>query len=347
MPPDAHGDSLMLTEARQGARAAADALAGNDAACRALAARLRDAPPPFAVTCARGSSDNAATFAKYLLELRLGVVTASMGPSVTSVYGATPRMKDSLFLAVSQSGRSPDLLRLAEGARAGGAITAALVNDPGSPLAAMCQTILPLRAGPERSVAATKSVIAALATILLLAAHWRNDAALLRTAQDLPRQLDAALGLDWSAAVPVLAGADHLFVVGRGLGLAIAQEAALKLKETAGLHAEAISAAELRHGPLALAGPAFPALVFAQPDETLDGTLALAEELRRRDVPVIVAGHAPLAGTMALPGVAGMHPDAAPIALVQSFYPLADAVARARGRDPDRPPNLTKVTETV
>src|SRR4051794_8807725 len=164
--------TAMLREALEAPQVVAHLLASNADLCRDLGARLRTSPPPFAVTCARGSSDNAATFAKYLFEIRLGLITGSVGPSVTSVYEAAPRMRDALFLAVSQSGRSPDILNLAQAGRDGGALTLACVNDETSPLADLCEIVLPLRAGPERSVAATKSFIAMLAAILQLVAFW-------------------------------------------------------------------------------------------------------------------------------------------------------------------------------
>jgi glutamine---fructose-6-phosphate transaminase (isomerizing) len=346
--PDMSADaSLMLREAREAPAAVARAFAANAEPCRALGARLREKAPPFAVTCARGSSDHAATFAKYLFELRLGLVTASMGPSVSSVYAAAPRMQDALFLAISQSGRSPDIVNLAEAARAGGALTLALVNDAASPLAAACKTVLPLHAGPERSVAATKSFITALATILQLYAYWRGDGAFIRALERLPDELAIAARADWTAALAPIAGARNIYVAARGIGLAVAQEAALKLKETAGLHAEALSAAELMHGPLALAGPEFPVLLLAQPDEAEAGLRALAEDLHRRGVPVLFAGARPVAGAIHLPIAETIDAHAAPVALIQAFYPLAEAVARARGRDPDRPPHLRKVTETL
>ncbi len=347
--PDAQpGESLMLREAREAPDAVGRALAGNERRCRDLAARLGDRPPPFAITCARGSSDHAATFAKYLFETGLGLVTASIGPSVSSIYGSPLRAKGALFLAISQSGRSPDLVHLAGAARADGALTVAIVNDAASPLAAACEIVLPLHAGPERSVAATKSVLAAMATVLQLFAAWRGDHALNRALAALPADLAGASRADWSAALPLLRNARHLYVAGRGIGLAAAQEAALKLKETAGLHAEALSAAELMHGPLALAGPDFPVLLLSQRDEAEASLAALADDLRRRRVPLIVAGldAPPGAIGLSLPS-SGADPRTAPPLFLQSFYPLAEAVARARGRDPDRPPHLRKVTETM
>jgi glucosamine--fructose-6-phosphate aminotransferase (isomerizing) len=340
-------ESLMLREAREAPAVVARALAANARRCRELAGRLRERQPPFAITCARGSSDHAATYAKYLAETRLGLVTASIGPSVSSIYGAPLRAKGALFLAISQSGRSPDLVQLAETARAEGALTVALVNDAASPLAAACEIVLPLHAGPERSVAATKSLLAAMATVLQIVAAWRGDTAMTHALETLPADLAAAARTDWSAALPVLRDASHLYVVARGIGLAAAQEAALKLKEAAGLHAEALSAAELMHGPLALAGPGFPVLLFAQRDAAEPGLAALARDLSDRRVPLITAGLGAAFGAGRLPVAAGVDPHATPLLLLQSFYPLADAVARARGRDPDRPPHLRKVTETL
>ncbi len=339
--------SLMLRETREAPAAVARLLAENAEACRELGKRLRKTPPPFAVSSARGSSDTAATFAKYLLEIRLGIVTASVGPSVSSVYAATPNMKGALFFTVSQSGRSPDILRLAEVARAGGALTVAFVNDANSPLAEICEIVLPLNAWPERSVAATKSVISSLAAVLQFVAHWSDDRKLLEALERLPHDLEKAAALDWGAAAPLLTDTKNLFVAGRGIGLAVAQEAALKLKEICGIHAEALSAAELMHGPMALAGPDFPVFVFSQRDEAYQSIADLIAVLSERGVPVVVAGSAPADDVLPLPCDPMLSPFTTPIALLQSFYPLAESVARARGRDPDAPPHLKKVTETL
>ena len=232
-------------------------------------------------------------------------------------------------------------------AREDGALTVALVNDATSPLAERCHVVLPLHAGLEKSVAATKSYLASLAAILQLVGAWSGVAALESAVRRLPGDLRDALSRDWSAALPELRNAQSLYVVGRAAGYAAAQEAALKLKETCGLHAEALSAAELMHGPLALAGPEFPVVLFSQRDEALASLDELARGLVARGVRVITAGPVEGEGLLRLPTADGLHPFAQAIALVQSFYPLADALARARGRDPDHPPNLLKVTETL
>ncbi len=335
-------DTLMFREAAETAQVVRRQFAANAATVARLAEELRREPPPFIATCARGSSDHAATYAKYVFETQLGFVTASVSPSVGSVYEAKQRMRGALFLVISQSGKSPDLLRNAEAARAAGARVVALVNVEDSPLAALADIVLPLHAGAERSVAATKSYLASLAAVLQLAASWKDEAPLLDALPRLPEALQAAWEQDWSPLIGGLVDARNLFVLGRGLGLGAAQEAALKFKETCGLHAEAYSSAEVKHGPMALVGPGFPVLAFAQPDETGAGTLALAEEFRARGAQVWVAserGDLPLAPPP--------HPACAPLLAIQSFYRAINALALRRGHNPDVPPHLNKVTETV
>jgi glucosamine--fructose-6-phosphate aminotransferase (isomerizing) len=237
-------DTLMYSEAHETADVVARQFAANDALVTALAQSLRAHPPRFIVTCARGSSDHAAAYAKYVFETQLGIVTASASPSVTSVYAAEQRWQDALFIAISQSGKSPDLVRNAQAAKIAGARVIALVNVEDSPLAAIADTVIPLHAGPERSVAATKSYIAALAAVLHLCARWRGDDELGDALHALPVALRKGWDADWSSLSEGLTDAHNLFVVGRGFGLGIALEAALKFKETCGLHAEAFSAAE-------------------------------------------------------------------------------------------------------
>ena len=344
MSASAHHDgSWMFREAASAPAVVAAQFAANHGVLSALAEDLRRRPPPFVATCARGSSDHAATYAKALLETRLGLVTASVSPSIGSVYGVRQQLRDALFIAISQSGRSPDLLRTAEAAREAGARVVALVNVADSPLAALADVVVPLHAGPERSVAATKSYLASLSALLQLVALWSEDAALCDALPAVPEAMQAAWACDWSAALPGLSQAHNLFVLGRGLGLGAAQEAALKFKETCGLHAEAYSSAEVKHGPMALVGPGFPVLMLTQPDETEAGALALAGEFRGRGAQVWLAAR----GAGDLPVAVAPHPACAPLLLVQSFYRLANALSFARGHDPDRPPHLNKVTETV
>ena len=339
-------DTLMYREAHEAAEVVARQFAANEAVISALAQQLRADPPRFIVTCARGSSDHAAAYAKYVFETQLGIVTASASPSVTSVYAAEQQWQGALFIAISQSGKSPDLLRNAQAAKLAGARVIALVNVETSPLAELADTVIPLHAGPERSVAATKSYIAALAAVLHLCARWHGDRQLGEALLRLPAALRAGWDADWSSLSEGLVGAHNLFVVGRGFGLGIALEAALKFKETCGLHAEAFSAAEVKHGPMALVGADFPVLCFAQDDDTLEGTLAVADEFRRRGAQVWVASSGGQ-GPGALPVPAGLPPICTPLLMIQSFYRATSELALRRGFNPDVPPHLNKVTETV
>jgi glucosamine--fructose-6-phosphate aminotransferase (isomerizing) len=312
---------------------------------RELGARLRDEPPRAVVTCARGSSDHAATYARYLIEAHTHVLTSSAAPSVSSVYEAQSDLEGALFIAISQSGKSPDLLAATRNAKQSGALTVALCNTPDSPLLELVDVAVPLHAGAERSVAATKSYIASLTCIAQLLANWTEDRRLLATLPQVPDLLARAWECDWSHAVETLRDAVNLYVVARGFGLGIAQEAALKLKETCGLHAEAFSSAEVRHGPMALVRNGFPVLMFTQRDDTRAGIEELAAEFSVRGARVLIAGTS-AKGATTLPAIAA-HPVIEPMLSIQSFYRMANELALARGLDPDRPPHLDKVTETV
>jgi glucosamine--fructose-6-phosphate aminotransferase (isomerizing) len=340
--------SLMLDEAREAPARVAEMLGRDAAAHAALAVSLADLAPPFAATIARGSSDHAATFLAHLLGGAAGLATASIPPSLVSRYGARLQLDGALVVALSQSGQSPDLVATLAAATAAGATTVAIVNAESSPLAAAAEHVLPQRAGAEQCVAATKSFICTLAVCARMLAEWRDDRALMEALARLPERLDAALTCDWSPAVPLLERATSLYVVGRGPALAIAQESALKLKEVAGVHAEAVSAAELRHGPRAVIGEGFPLLAYAPADPGGEDARRLALELAAAGAKVAVASHAAIAApALHLPLPPPLHPLLDPIVAIQAFYPLAEALARARGLDPDRPPGLSKVTRTL
>jgi glutamine---fructose-6-phosphate transaminase (isomerizing) len=337
--------TLMYAEASESPAVVARQLRMNASLVEELGRRLRARPPRAVITCARGSSDHAATYARYLIETRAHVLTSSASPSINSLYGIEQDLRDCVFVAVSQSGRSPDLLASVEAARRNGAYVVTLCNVRESPLEAMADFALPLHAGPERSVAATKSYVASLAAFAHLVASWTKDATLADGLHALPGALSGAWMLDWRAALPMLVAAEHLYVIGRGIGLALAQEGALKAKETSGLHAEAYSGAEVRHGPVALLGERFPALVLAQNDAVRPGLEELAAELAARGVGVALAGGR-ATGAIVLPTVECVA-ALTPIASAVSLYRLLAQVAVARGRNPDAPPYLSKVTATV
>jgi glucosamine--fructose-6-phosphate aminotransferase (isomerizing) len=307
----------------------------------AVAARLRAQDPAFVTLAARGSSSHAGTFLRVLLGRELGLVAAATMPSLASVYHRPMRLKGSLFIAISQSGRSPDLIACAEQARAAGALTLALVNDAASPLAASCDLVLDILAGPERSVAATKTVLATLATGLALVRAWAGRADGL---DGLPGRLAAAP--DWPEIAAALATTPHIFTVGRGPALGIAKEAALKLAETCGIAGLAYSAAELAHGPMALAGVGFPVVAFVQDDAARPHSEALLATLAARATPVFAAGGS-IAGATPLPVLPAADADADLLPMLVSAYRAIEAAARGRGLDPDHPRALQKVTQTI
>ncbi|WP_094778446.1 SIS domain-containing protein [Paraburkholderia ribeironis] len=334
----------MLKEALASAETVAAQLT-DTSRVEALAATLAAQPRHVALTVARGSSDHAASYFASLTMSRLGVPVASLPMSVATLQQAPLQVRDQLALAFSQSGKSPDLVGTMQALRNAGALTVAAVNAPNSPLADACEWQLPLVAGPELSVAATKSYIAMLSMSAQLVAHWQRDADLLAALNTLPDALHSAGRLDWSNAVDELRGIERMIVIGRGLGLAIAQEAALKLKETSGIQAEAFSSAEVRHGPMELIDRDYPLLVFAPRGPEQAGLLQLARDMQARGARVLLAApddvpHAtlPLANTA--------HAALDPIAAILSFYVMAAGLAAARGRNPDAPRHLNKVTET-
>lgn len=335
----------MFSEAAEAAGAVQRQLAQNGEAAARIGRRLRALKPRFITTVARGSSDHAACYAKYLLETRTGLVTSSSGPSVVSVYHSTLQLENSLCLLISQSGASPDLSAMAEAARKAGAFVVAVVNVADSPLAALANEVIEIRAGPETSVAATKSFIASLTALLQILSHWLDDDGIADALEQAPVQLQQAWACDWSPAVEVIEGYQGLFVLGRGLGLGIAYEAALKFKEVCGLHAEAFSSAEVLHGPVTIARGDFPVLILAQNDACLPGMSDLVDKLVQREVRVITAGirHD---RALNLPAVEG-HPVIEPILRIQSFYRMANALSVRLGLDPDRPRYLNKVTATL
>ena len=335
----------MLIEAREAPAAVARQFDENKQAYRDFGAALRASDPRSLLTIARGSSDHAAHFMAYLIMARLGRLVTSLPMSLITLYQSQIQCKGLVSLAFSQSGQSPDLVAPMRFFTDGGATTAAFVNDPDSPLAKAAQWVFPLHAGLEQSVAATKSFIAQLVAGAHLVAAWQDDAALHAAVGDLPRVLSRAVTTDWSAGVDALKDADRLFVIGRGTGLAVAMEAALKFKETCAIQAEAFSGAEVEHGPMALVGQEYPLLIFAPRGPAQAGLLTLAEKMRERGARLLLAAPAGTPGCN-LPVVETEHMELDCISVIQSFYPMVEALSRARGFDPDHPRHLQKITRT-
>lgn len=343
--PPARGRTHMAQELAHIPAVAARFLTGNAEALARIGAALRARDPALVATVARGSSDHAAAYLKYAVEIAAGVPVASLGPSVASVYGRPLRLGGAAVLAISQSGASPDILAMLQAARAAGALSVAITNTPEAPLAAAADHTLPLLAGVESSVAATKTLVASVLAGLALVAAWQDDAALRAALAAVPDRLDAALAQDWSALADRLVAAHSAFVLGRGPGHAIAAEMALKLKETCAFHAEAYSAAEVLHGPAAIVRDGFPVLALAVQDAARDSVLATAERLAGQGADVFVTG-VDVPGARRLPLPPPLHPLVDPLVAVVAFYAMVEGLARRRGHDPDRPFALNKVTLT-
>lgn len=312
----------------------------------AIASRISALDPQYIATVARGSSDHACAFLKYAVELEAGLPVASLGPSVASVYQRPLHMKGSVTVAVSQSGKSPDIVAMADAARHGGSLVVALTNKADSPLALSADCTFDILAGPELSVAATKSFInSAIGSLMLLArAGRRKDLAL--ALDRLPEALRQAVQCDWSPLLEALDGQSSLFILGRGPAYPIAGEAALKFKETSGLHAEAYSSAEVMHGPVSIVGNGFPVIAFVLDDESREPTLNVCRLIAAQGATVFVAG--PNSGEFStLPYVSTGHNLTDALVRMASFYAFVEKLSRRRGLDPDKPAHLRKVTETV
>ncbi|HEX6835295.1 MAG TPA: SIS domain-containing protein [Polyangia bacterium] len=337
--------SLMEQEALGAAQAVATHPARIDRVLRELTGELSARSLKLALTVARGSSDHAASFFAYLVMRRMGVPVVSLPMSLITLHKAPLAVAGQLAVAFSQSGRSHDLVDTMAAMSMADTTTVGFINDTDSPLAKHCKWVVPLCAGIEESVAATKSYIAALAAIARLVAHWRGDAALFEALAGLPDGLDEAAHAPITFAVDTLLWADSAMVVGRGLGFAVALEAALKLKETCAIQAEAFSGAEIRHGPMALVEHGYPILIFALRGAEQAGLVELSRELRQRGARVILAAPSGVPDRDVTLEV-GDDPTLDPILAIQTFYVLAARLSMARGLNPDEPPHLSKVTLT-
>lgn len=333
--------SAMASEIRE----SADVVAGivGSRAIRDIADRIGISSAPVCVVCGRGSSGHAGVFLRYLVETRLRLPVSASAPSVITAFRAPLKLRDALFIVISQSGRSPDLVEATMAARAAGARTIAIVNAATSPVADAAEFIVSIKAGHEHSVAATKTVIGSMAAGVALVAELASDGALKGALERLPERLAQALLLDWSSIAHDLAGASAVFVAGRGLALGSAREIALKLSEILRLPSIGISAAELQHGPRAALSSRTPVIVMRLMDETAASVDELCQELRAQNFALHVVG-GPLGS---LPWLSEDDPTTDPITMLVPAYRMIEKAAHACGFDPDRPPRLNKITETL
>jgi glucosamine--fructose-6-phosphate aminotransferase (isomerizing) len=339
---DALDTSAMARETAEIPSAASRLLARADAFAL-IAERIKRAKPRTVVFCGRGSSGHVGVYLRYLFEARLGVLASAAAPSVMTAYQQVPAMHDVLFVVVSQSGHSPDIVMATQRAREFGALTLAIINDSDSPAAAASELVLPIGAGPELSVAATKSVVLSMIAGTRLVATLAPDHDLDVALTQLPHRLSNALGCDWSIWADLVAESTAAFVVARGYGLGCAREIALKISEILRIPALGYSAAELQHGPRASISARTPVLALRQSDQaarTVDDFVSGLHE---------VAGKAFTAGGPAgtLPWIGDDHPVCDPIVMLIPAYRAIELAARKRGFDPDKPPYLSKVTRTL
>jgi glucosamine--fructose-6-phosphate aminotransferase (isomerizing) len=352
--------TIMADEIHQTPQLIREQLEASGAALEAVAAAVRRARPRWVSIVARGTSDHAAIYARYLIETQLGWPVALASPSVTTIYHAPTDWTGGLVVAVSQSGRSPDLLAVIDAARDGGALTVAVTNVAGSPLEEAAALTVPCRAGEERAVAATKSYVAELAALAGIVAALAPGSDLAAALPDVPVVLEETLAVatGWFAEtgdargrelVEAIAAAGRALVVSRGFNLATALETALKLKETGQIFAEGYSSADLEHGPIALASPGIPTLVF-RPDgpmgAAIDPAARRARTLGARPWTIGASALAGLPDALEIPALVDLPEALTPLALILPGQLLAEAVAVRRGLSPDAPAGLSKVTLT-
>lgn len=327
-------------------QATARLLSEGRSAIKAAAQDLERANPLNILTVARGSSDHASMFLKYACEIELGIPVASVGPSVASIFGAQLKLGSSACLAISQSGKSPDIVSMAASARKQGALSIAITNEPDSPLADACEHTVHIKAGVEKSVAATKTFVTSAVAGLALLAHWKKDAKLIAAVDALPETFSNAVNYDWPELRASLKDQESLYVLGRGPSLAMSNEAALKFKETCRVHAESYSSAEVLHGPVSIVGGGYPVLALAARDATEASIVSVADQLADGGASVFITSDKAKSAN-ALGFAPTGHPLTDPLSLIVSFYAFIEKLALDCGFNPDQPRNLKKITETV
>ncbi|MFF3453563.1 SIS domain-containing protein [Streptomyces sp. NPDC002730] len=316
---------------------------------REVAAAIAARGPRFVLLTARGTSDNAALYAKYLLEIQLGLPCGLTSMSTTTAYGARPDLTDVLVITVSQSGGSPDLVASTKAAREAGAITLAVTNNADSPLAAVSEFHIDILAGPENALPATKTYTASLLALYLFVEGLRGgDGAAAKILPELAAQI-----LSRQDEVRQLASryrfAERMVITSRGYGYPTAKEAALKLMETSYIPALAYSGADLLHGPLAMVDNISPVIAVVTDGKGGEALQPVLDRLRGRGADLVVIGPKPqvdaASAGFVLP-VDGVPEDLQPILEILPLQLLAYEVTIARGQDPDAPRALAKVTET-
>jgi glucosamine--fructose-6-phosphate aminotransferase (isomerizing) len=327
----------MEQEARETPSKIRSQLAENYDLVKDIGEKIRQFDPQFVVTVGRGTSDHAGVFAKYLIEIELGLSVASAAPSVSSVFHKKMRLDKALVLFISQSGRSPDILAQIKMAKEAGAFCVALVNDEEAPIGEFADAVIPLRAGEEKAVAATKSYLATLSALLQLVGFWAQDAEIIKALCTLPEKMEKMTTSPVQLQPSDFDDVKNCVVLGRGFGYAISLEIALKLKEVCSIHAEAFSSAEFFHGPVTLVENKLRVIDILIEDETKETHQTMVEDIERRGgiIAPMTASHF------------DEHPRLAPLLLLQRFYLDVEKIAQSLGLNPDAPSGLLKVTKTL
>jgi glucosamine--fructose-6-phosphate aminotransferase (isomerizing) len=343
--------STLRDEILEQPAAAERQLASSGGVLAALVARLRAEPVDLVVIAARGSSDHAAIYAQYLLGTVHRLPVALAAPSIVSLYGVVPRFARALVVGISQSGASPDIVAVVDGARRQNVPTLAITNDPASPLAAAAEYVIDLDAGPERAVAATKTYTTSLLAIARLSAALLDEPDALAALAHVPAAIERALAVEpeVQAIAAAMAAVDRCVILGRGYEYATAREWALKLKELARVFADPYSAADFQHGPVALVEPGVPVLAVVPEGVASAGLVELLARLRERGADVLTLSDSATIRAAGGPSVA-LPADVPgwlrPIVSIVPAQLFAYHLTRARGLDPEAPRNLTKVTRT-
>lgn len=309
----------------------------NKALCQTLAKTLRSLNPSFIVTVGRGTSDHAGVFAKYLIEIELGIQVSSSAPSVSSIYHKKINLENAVVIFISQSGRSPDILDQVKMAKSSGAYCIALINDETSPIVDLVDTVIPLKAGEEKAVAATKSYLLTLSALLQLVSYWGGNIKLESALNTLPSLMNMVVNSPQQLKEKDFLSMKHCVVLGRGFGYATALEIALKLKEVCGIHAEAFSSAEFLHGPVTLAEQKLSIINIPIKDESYSSHKELIDNIAARGAELISMQQIN----------EKIHPRIAALTFLQRFYLDVEKIAISRGVNPDTPPGLKKVTKTI
>jgi glucosamine--fructose-6-phosphate aminotransferase (isomerizing) len=329
--------TIMEQEAKQAPAVVEGQLLANKALAENIGTKLREIAPKMVMIIGRGSSDHAGVFGKYLIEIEAGIPTFAAAPSVSSVYGKQLKLDQALVIVISQSGRSPDIIAQAEMAKKAGAYCVALVNDETSPLKDIVDDVLPLKAGAEISVAATKSYLATLSALLQLTAYWTENNELISALDTLPAAMQTIIDSEPQLTSQSIDGVKNMVVLGRGLGYAITKEMALKLKEVSSIHAEAFSSAEFLHGPVTLVEQGLAILNCEVNDESAKSHKEQINEMAERGADLVHLRQTD----------ANVHPRLAPLVVLQRFYLDVAEVSVSRGFNPDEPKGLKKVTRTL